>query len=50
MQKVHGPALEPPVHGRHGHFAQPAMSALLVSLALLLIVFALIYFGFFGTS
>jgi hypothetical protein len=49
MQKVHGPALEPPVHGRHGYFEQPAMRALLVSLALLLVVCALIYFGFVGT-
>ena len=49
MQKVHGPALETPVHGRHGYLEQPAMSALMVSLALLLIVCALIYFGFFGT-
>ena len=50
MQKVHGPPVETPVHTRHGYLDQPAVTALLVSLALLLIICALIYFGFFGTS
>ena len=50
MQKVHGPALETPVHDRHGHLGQPAVSALLLSLALLFVVGALIYFGFVGTQ
>jgi len=48
MQKVHGPALETPVHARHGYLDHPG--ALMVSLTLLLILCALIYFGFFGTS
>jgi hypothetical protein len=47
MQKVHGPALDTPGHTRHGYLDHPG--ALLVSLALLFILYAIIYFGFFGS-
>ena len=50
MQKVHGPPVETPVHARQRYLDQPTLSALVVSLALLLMLCALIYFGFVGTS
>jgi hypothetical protein len=50
MQKVHGPAVETPVEARHGYFDQPTLNALVVGLSLLLIIYAVIYFGFLGSS
>jgi hypothetical protein len=47
MQKVHGPALEAPVQARHGYFDHPG--ALAVGLSLLLILYAIVYFGFFAS-
>ena len=48
MQKVHGPAVETPLAARH--LDQPSWNALVVGLALLLIVYAAIYFGLPATS
>jgi hypothetical protein len=50
MEKVHGPAIEAPIHARHGHLDQPAVIALAISLALLLIIGALVIFGSIGTQ
>ena len=50
MQKVHGPPVETPGDARNGFLPRPVLSALAVSLSLLLILYALIYFGFFGAS
>lgn len=47
MQKVHGPTLETPVEAR-GFLDRPVLAVLVVSLSLLLILYALIYFGFLG--
>jgi hypothetical protein len=48
MQKVHGPAIVTPVGARHGYLDQPGV--LVVSLSLLLLLCALIYFGFLGNA
>jgi hypothetical protein len=48
MQKVHGPALETPDEARHGYLDHPG--ALVISVALFLIIYAIVYFGFFGAS
>jgi hypothetical protein len=45
MQKVHGPELETPVETRHGYLDHPG--ALVISVALFLIIYAIAYFGFF---
>jgi hypothetical protein len=50
MQKVHGPPFETPGDARRGFLHQRVLSTLAVSLSLLLILCALIYFGFFGAS
>jgi hypothetical protein len=46
MQKVHGPTLETPVGARRGYLDHPG--ALVISVALFLIIYAIVYFGFFG--
>jgi hypothetical protein len=48
MQKVHGPAFETPVEARHGFLDHPG--ALVISLLLFFILYAIAYFGFFATS
>ena len=48
MHKVHGPAHETPVHARHEYLDHPG--ALVISLLLFLIIYALVYFGLFGAS
>ena len=45
MQKVHGAPLETGLAPRRGYLAQPAMGPLVVSLALLLVLGAIFYFG-----
>lgn len=50
MQKVHGPPVETLVPSRHGYLDQPGWGGLLLSVLLLFVFCALIYFGFFGTS
>ena len=50
MQKVHGAPVDTGFEPRRGYLARPVMGSLLVSLALLLILCALIYFGSFGAS
>jgi hypothetical protein len=49
MQKVHGPAIETPAEARQAYLDHPARGALMVSLSLLVILYAVIYFGFSAT-
>lgn len=49
MQKVHGPPVETPVESRQGYLDRSTLSALVVGLSLLLILYGVIYFGFLGS-
>lgn len=50
MQKVHGAPLETGFEPRRGYLAQPVVGPLVVSLALLLILCAVIFFRSLGAS
>ena len=50
MQKVHGRTVETPVEARQGFLDRPVLVVLVASLSLVLVLYALIYMGFFGTS
>jgi hypothetical protein len=50
MQKVHGRTIETPVEARQGFLDRPVLAVLLVSLALLVLLYAAIYSGFFTTT
>jgi hypothetical protein len=50
MQKVHGRTIETPVEARQGFLDRPVLAVLLVSLALLVLLYAAIYLGFFTTA
>ena len=39
-----------PVEARQGFLDRPVLAVLVVSLALVLVLYGFIYFGFFGTS
>ena len=49
MQKVHGPPAEATFKPRRGYLAQPVLGPLVVTVSLLLLLSALIYFQSFGT-
>jgi hypothetical protein len=49
MHKEHGRTVESPVEARAGYLDRPVLVVLLTSLALVCILFALIYAGFFAT-
>jgi hypothetical protein len=49
MHKEHGRTVESPVEARAGFLDRPVLVVLLASLALVCILFALIYAGFFAT-
>jgi hypothetical protein len=50
MHKEKGRTVESPVEARQGFLDRPVLAVLVVSLTLVLILFAFIYFGFFGSS
>jgi hypothetical protein len=47
--KEKGRTVESPVEARQGFLDRPVLAVLVVSLTLVLILFAFIYFGFFGS-
>jgi len=49
MHKEHGRTVESPVEARAGFLDRPVLIVLLTSLALVCILFALVYVGFFAT-
>ena len=49
MHKEHGRTVESPVEARAGYLDRPVLVVLLTSLALVCILFALIYVGYFAT-
>jgi hypothetical protein len=49
MHKEKGRTVESPVEARQGFLDRPVLAVLVVSLTLVLILFAFIYFGFFGS-
>jgi hypothetical protein len=49
MHKEHGRTVESPVEARAGFLDRPVLVVLLTSLALVCILFALIYAGYFAT-
>ena len=50
MHKEQGRTVESPVEARAGFLDRPVLAVLVVSIALVLILYGFIYFGFFGTS
>ena len=50
MQKVHGRTVETPVEARQGFLDRPVLAVLVVSIALVLVLYGFIFFGFFGAS
>jgi hypothetical protein len=50
MHKEEGRIVETPVEARQGFLGRPVLAVLVVSLALVLILYGFIYLGFFGTS
>ena len=50
MHKEEGRTVETPVEARQGFLDRPVLAVLVVSVALLLVLYAFIYFGFFGTT
>jgi hypothetical protein len=50
MHKEQGRTVESPVEARGGFLDRPVLAVLVGSIALVLIVYALIFFGFFGAS
>ena len=49
MDKEHGRVVESPVEARAGFLDRPVLVVLITSLALVCILFALVYAGFFAT-
>ena len=49
MHKEHGRTVETPVEARAGFLDRPVLVALITSVALVCILFALIYLGYFAT-
>jgi hypothetical protein len=49
MHKEHGRTVESPVEARAGFLDRPVLIVLLTSLALVCILFALVYIGYFAT-
>ena len=49
MHKEHGRTVESPVEARAGFLDRPVLVVLITSLALVCILFAVIYIGFFAT-
>lgn len=50
MEKVHGRTVETPVEARAGFLDRPVLAVLVISLTLVLVLYGLIYAGFFGAS
>jgi cobalamin biosynthesis Mg chelatase CobN len=50
MHKEEGRTVETPVEARQGFLDRPVLAVLVVSVALVLVLYGFIYFGFFGTS
>jgi hypothetical protein len=50
MRKEEGRTVETPVESRQGFLDRPVLAVLGGSLALILILYGFIYFGYFGTS
>jgi hypothetical protein len=49
MHKEEGRIVESPIEARQGFLDRPVLAVLVASLALVLILYALIYLGFFGS-
>ena len=49
MHKEQGRTVESPVEARQGFLDRPVLVVLIVSIALVLVLYGFIYFGFFGT-
>ena len=49
MHKENGRTVESPVEARQGFLDRPVLMVLIVSLSLVLALYALIYFGYFAT-
>ena len=50
MHKEQGRTVESPVEARQGFLDRPVLAVLVVSLSLILVLYAFIYFGFFGAT
>ena len=50
MHKEQGRTVESPVEARAGFLDRPVLAVLVISIALVLVLYGFIYFGFFGTS
>ena len=50
MHKEEGRTVESPVEARQGFLDRPVLAVRVVRVALLLVLYGFIYFGFFGTS
>jgi hypothetical protein len=50
MHKEEGRTVENPVESRQGFLDRPVLVVLAVSIALLVVLYALIYFGYFGAA
>ncbi|HZO46397.1 MAG TPA: hypothetical protein VFB68_10920 [Xanthobacteraceae bacterium] len=50
MHKEQGRTVESAVEARQGFLDRPVLAVLVASVALLLVLYGFIYFGFFGTS
>jgi len=50
MHKEEGRIVESPVEARQGFLDRPVLAVLIVSVSLLVLLYALIYFGFFAAS
>jgi hypothetical protein len=50
MHKEEGRTVESAVEARQGFLGRPVLAVLVVSLALVLVLYGFIFFGFFGTS
>jgi hypothetical protein len=50
MHKEKGRTVESPVEARAGFLDRPVLAVLVVSLSLILLLYGLIFFGFFGGS
>jgi hypothetical protein len=48
MHKEHGRTVESPVEARQGFLDRPVLAVLLISTSLIVALYALIYFEFFG--
>jgi hypothetical protein len=50
MHKEQGRTVESPVEARAGFLDRPVLAVLVVSIALVLVLYGFIFFGFFGAS